>query len=341
VTGNLAVNGSAAEPRAATEVDDRVSVVIPCHSEKRWPLLVQAVASVQSQSPRPAEVVVVVDYNADLLARARRDLTGVTVLANRFARGVSGNRNTGAFHTTTPIVALLDDDARARPGWLHNLLKPFGDPTVVGTGSTAVANWELARPKWFPDELLWTVGGSFAEIPATAVPTRNVWAMAMAVRRTAFEAVGGFQVEFAKVGERSRPEDTDLCLRMSRDSGGQWIYVPDAVVDHLVPRERATMRYLMIRCYDEGRGKVCMGRRHRGAVDLDLEWVYLRRTMPRAVGRGLVDTLRGRGLGGAARAGSVLSAFVAAALGGAVETMRLGRDYSQPTAGERIPAGSD
>jgi glucosyl-dolichyl phosphate glucuronosyltransferase len=322
-------------------VDDRVSVVIPSHSLKRWPLLCSAVDSVRAQSPRPVEMVVVVDYNEELYDRARRELTGVTVLANRFARGVGGNRNTGAFHTTTPIVALLDDDARARPGWLARLLEPFDDPTVVGTGANAVADWQSARPKWFPDELLWTVGGSFADAPASSAQIRNVWAMAMAVRRDAFEAVGGFQPEFAKVGERSRPEDTDLCLRMSRAGGGRWIYVPHAVVDHLVPRERATVRYLITRCYDEGRGKVCMGRRHRGAVDLGPEWVYLRRTLPRAVGRGLAQTLRGDGLAGLAKAASVLGAFAAAAVGGAVEAIHRGDGGSLGISAAPAKAGSD
>jgi cellulose synthase/poly-beta-1,6-N-acetylglucosamine synthase-like glycosyltransferase len=309
----------------AAAVDERVSVVIPSHSLKRWPLLRNAVGSIRAQLPRPVEILVVVDHNEELYQLARRELTGVTVLPNRFARGVSGNRNTGAFHTTTPIVALLDDDARARPGWLASLLEPFDDPTVVGTGAMAVADWESARPNWFPDELLWTVGSSFADAPLISAQMRNVWALAMAVRRDAFEAVGGFHPEFAKIGERSRPEDTDLCLRMSHASGGRWIYVPGAVVDHLVPRERATIRYLITRCYDEGRGKVCMGRRHRGSVDLGPEWLYLRRTLPRAVGRGLAQTLRGDGLTGLAQSASVLGAFAAAAVGGAVEAMHVNR----------------
>jgi glucosyl-dolichyl phosphate glucuronosyltransferase len=331
----------AAPTKVGSLVDERVSVVIPSHSLKRWPLLRNAVESVRAQSPRPAEMVVVVDYNEELYQLARRELTGVTVLANRFARGVSGNRNTGAFHTTTPIVALLDDDARARPGWLASLLEPFDDATVVGTGAMAVADWESSRPLWFPDELLWTVGGSFADAPVTSAQIRNVWALAMAVRRVPFEAVGGFHPEFAKIGERSRPEDTDLCLRMSRAGGGRWIYVPGAVVDHVVPRERATMRYLISRCYDEGRGKVCMGRRHRGAVDLGPEWLYLRRTLPRAVGRGVAQTLTGHGLIGLARSASVLGAFAAAAIGGAVEAMHVGRMSGIRAPVAPTPARSD
>jgi glycosyltransferase involved in cell wall biosynthesis len=322
-------------------VDDRVSVVIPCHATRRWPLLRSAVDSVRAQSRPPAEIVVVVDHNQELYELARRELTGVTVLANRFAQGVGGNRNTGVFHTTTPIVALLDDDARARPGWLAHLLKPFDDATVVGTGAMAVPDWEGFRPQWFPDELLWTVGCSFTDSPEPAAHIRNVWALAMAVRRDALEAVGGFQTGFTKLGNRSRPEDTDLCLRVSRATGGRWAYVPEAVVDHLVPRERATVRYLFARCYNEGRGKVSLGRQHRGAVDLGPEWVYLRRTLPRALGRGVAQTLRGGGLGGVARSACVLGAFAAAAVGGAVETVHFRRAAVPRTVPAPAAAGSD
>jgi glucosyl-dolichyl phosphate glucuronosyltransferase len=329
------VTTAAAAQLTRKAVDDRVSVVIPSHSLRRWPLLVSAVQSVRAQQPQPAEVVVVIDHNEPLLQRAGTELTGVTVLANRFARGVGGARNTGAFHTSTPLVALLDDDARARPGWLTSMLEPFADPDVVGTGAMAIAEWQCPRPRWFPDELLWTVGESSVDLLMTkAAQIRNVWALAMAVRRSEFESVGGFHVEFAKVGERSRPEDTDLCLRMSRVSGGRWVYVPQAVVDHIVPRERATVRYLMTRCFDEGRGKVHMSRRHPGAPSLGPEWRYLRRTLPRAVGRGLMQTLRGGGLAGAAQAASVVGAMAAAALGGAVEAIRVVRDTRPaPTGG--------
>ena len=61
----------------------------------------------------------------------------------------------------------------------------------------------------------------------------------MAVRRAVFEKVGGFRVDFGKVGDVSRPEDTDLCIRMSTETGGRWIFVPEAVVDHDVEAERA------------------------------------------------------------------------------------------------------
>lgn len=299
---------------------DQISVVIPCHDTGRWPWLRRAVASAAAQRPAPARIVVVVDHNDELYELARRDLGEATVLRNGYPdRGVSGNRNTGAAHVDTPLIAFLDDDVHARPGWLAGLVAPFADPAVCGTGGAIVPDWQAPRPAWVPDEFLWAWGGSYTGMPTDTARVRNVWSASMAVRREIFVAVGGFRVDFGKVGDRSRPEDTDLCLRMSRHSGGRWWYVPSARIDHPVPADKATWSYFLARCYHEGRGKVEMARLNPGGQALGSERDYLRRVLPRAVARGLTDPVRGRGLAGPARASAVLAGMVAAAGGAAAE----------------------
>jgi len=322
-------------------VDPRVSVVIPCHTEKRKAQLTAAVESVRAQRPAPAQIVVCVDHNDNLFEYVRSTLPGVTVLANRFARGVSGNRNTGVLHTTTPLVALLDDDAYAHPGWLAGLVAPFDDARAVGSGGAIVPAWESPRPSWFPDEFLWAVGGSYTGMPTATAAVRNVWSASMAVRRDAFDAVGGFRVGFGKLGDRARPEDTDLCLRMSKATGGRWMYVPSARIDHPVPTARTTVRFFLGRCFSEGRGKVELGRLNDGRESLDSERDYLRRTLPRAIGRGIADTVRGRGPAHALRAVAVFAGMCAAAAGAAVETLRPRRadGYGQVAVPEGRAAG--
>jgi glucosyl-dolichyl phosphate glucuronosyltransferase len=324
--------------------DKRVSVVIPCHSDERRARLVAAVESVLAQRPAPAEVVVSVDHNDSLREFAAGALPGVaaaqlvgaapgqrlTVLANRYDRGVSGNRNTGVQHTTTPLVALLDDDACAAAGWLAGLTAPFDDPAVVGTGGTIVPDWESPRPAWFPDEFLWAVGGSYPGLPDVPAPVRNVWSASMAVRREAFDAVGGFRVGFGKLGDRARPEDTDLCLRMSKATGGHWVFVPGARISHPVPTSRTTLRFFLARCFNEGKGKIELGRLNDGRDSLGSERDYLSRTLPRAVTRGLADAARGRGLAHAARAAVVVAGAAAAGAGGVAELLRPRRAVTLP-----------
>ncbi|HEY0003106.1 MAG TPA: glycosyltransferase family 2 protein [Actinoplanes sp.] len=298
-----------------------ITIVIPTHAEERWPSLVRTIASARSQNHAPAEIVVVVDHNTPFFHRIRRDLPGVTVLENAYAQGVSGNRNTGAFHAETMLVGFLDDDVSADPDWLGRLVAPFADPAVVGTGGAIAPDWQYARPRWMPDEFLWAVGGSYAGMPTSTAPIRNVWSASMVVRREAFNAVGGFRVGFGKLGGVNRPEDTELCLRMSALAGGHWMYVPDATIRHEVPARRSTFNFFLHRCYAEGRGKVQMAGMHDGSETLGTERAYLR-SLPRAVFRNLGAGLAGRGVDNFLQAGGVVAGVAAAGWGGVVETVK-------------------
>jgi GT2 family glycosyltransferase len=309
-----------------------VSVVIPTHTEQRWSSLVRTVACARSQVYTPAEVVIVVDHNPALYRRARRDLPGVTVLENLFAQGVSGNRNTGAFHTHTALIAFMDDDVISEPDWLGSLVAPFADPAVVGTGGGISPAWEGPAPKWMPEEFLWAVGGSYTGMPTRTAPIRNVWSAGMVVRREAFMKVGGFRTGFGKLGGRNRPEDTDLCLRMSEAAGGVWMYVPEAMIRHEVPAIRSTFSFFLRRCYAEGRGKVQLAGLHTGGDSLGAEKTYLR-SLPKAVARNIAAASRGAGVAHALKAGSVLAGVAAAGFGGAVQTVSTRRTVRRPQAG--------
>ncbi|MEV6305253.1 glycosyltransferase family 2 protein [Actinoplanes sp. NPDC051861] len=298
---------------------NNTTIVIPTYSEARWDYLTRTLASARSQTHTPAEIVVVVDHNPAMFERIQRELPGVTVLRNAYAQGVSGNRNTGAFHAKTPLVAFLDDDIIADRNWLARQIEPFTDPDVVGTGGAIEPAWEGPAPRWMPAEFLWAVGGSYAGMPTETAPIRNVWSANMIVRKDVFEAAGGFRVGFGKLGSRNRPEDTDLCLRMSEVSGGRWMYVPSAVIQHEVPAERASFRFFVRRCYAEGRGKVQMAGLHENDA-LGAERSYLW-SLPKAVVRHVGAAASGKGTDHLLRAGGVIAGVTAAGVGGVVETV--------------------
>ena len=295
------------------------TIVIPTYSEARWDYLTRTLESARAQTHTPEEIVVVVDHNPAMYERVKRELPGVTVLANAYAQGVSGNRNTGAFHARTPLIAFLDDDIIADRNWLARQIEPFADPAVVGTGGAIRPAWEGPAPKWMPAEFLWAVGGSYAGMPTETAPIRNVWSANMIVRKDVFEAAEGFRVGFGKLGSRNRPEDTDLCLRMSRVGGGRWMYVPSAVIRHEVPSERASFAFFVRRCYAEGRGKVQMAGLHENDA-LGAERSYLW-ALPKAMLRYLGAGLSGRGADNFLRSGGVIAGVAAAGLGGVVETV--------------------
>jgi len=292
--------------RRATATGLTASVVIAAYSTERWEYLRAAVASVAAQTSPAAETIVVIDHNQDLLDRARRELavasqqgdsaySRVIVIPNTGARGASGARNTGVARCRGVIVAFLDDDAQAAPDWLHGLLAHFTDPGVVGVGGRLDPLWTTAQPRWFPGEFGWTIGVSYSGMPEQTARVRNVWACNMAVRRSAFEAVGGFREDFGKVGNVSRPEDTDLCMRVN---SGAWLYDPACVAGHWVPPQRTRLRYFLVRCYNEGRGKAGLAALNGAGSSTSDECGYAFRVLPRAVSRGLLDAVHGDGSGG-------------------------------------------
>jgi hypothetical protein len=137
----------------------------------------------------------------------------------------------------------------------------------------------------------------------------------MLVKRSAFELVDGFREDFGKIGNRSLPEDTDLCLRIaSVHDNAIWIWDPAKVMKHRVPAGRATFGYLLGRCFLQGWGKAAMAHMDGWDQSTSSERYYAVRTLPAGIRRGLRDALRGD-LAGLGRAGSIVVAFSVTVLG--------------------------
>jgi len=324
-----------------------VSVIIAAFADERWGDLAEAVESVSAQSYPAQETIVVIDHNAQLLSRARAELPGATVLENAFARGASGARNTGVAASASEVVAFLDDDASADPQWLEHLMGPFRDARVIGVGGRLAPAWSSRRPGWFAPEFDWVVGASYRGMPERLEPIRNVWSNNMAIRRDVFDAIGGFRLGFGKTGARSRPEDTDLCLRASRVRGGTcWAYQPAALAHHKVPAARERFGFFVRRCFAEGQGKAELAALLGRGSAMSSERTYTRTVLPKGVVAGLGETMRGDPMG-LARSGVIVLGLGAATAGLVSERVvrrfaRLPRPAAPhapyPTGG---PAGAD
>lgn len=280
-----------------------VSVAIPAYTMKRWELLRKAVESARAQTVPIDEVVVCIDNNDELLARARDEWamtegTPVRVLANRHSDhlqrvsihqaahgttrrfGAGSARNTAAETINSDVIAFMDDDAHARPDWIEQLLRVFADSSIVAVGGAPLPAYETERPSWFPANFDWVFGCAYAGMPSQIAPLRHLIGANMAVRRSAWWDVGGF------VG--SDFDDLNLCMRLAERFGAQSIYYnPRAIVHHFVPSERVTWRYFWRRCYFVNREKVRVFRRMGSAANLTAEREFVLRALTRQAGRDL------------------------------------------------------
>ena len=269
-------------------------VVVCAYTLDRWDDIVMAVESLEGQLPEPEQIVLVIDHNAELLERSRSVWADRhTVVANAGDRGLSGARNTGIAWCATDIVAFLDDDAAARPGWLAALAAPYADPAVAATGGVAVPRWPgIAAPATVPVELRWVVGCTYEGQPTEIADVRNVMGCSMSFRGSVLVAVGGFADGIGRVG--SRPlgcEETELCIRIHQhDPLARIVFVPDSIVDHRVGIERTGWSYLVRRSYAEGLSKAAIGKLVGSHDALSTERAYTRSVLP----RGIVRELRSR-----------------------------------------------
>jgi GT2 family glycosyltransferase len=281
-----------------------------------WPALLAAADSVRRQSTPPRELIVVIDHNPALLARAIQGLPGARVVENQAEAGLSGARNTAIALAAGGVIAFLDDDAAAAPNWLDALLAGYADPRVIGVGGAIEPRWAAGRPAWFPPEFDWVVGCTYAGLPLAPAPVRNLIGANMSLRADLFAEVGGFRSSLGRVQKLPAGcEETEWCIRAAqRRPGAELRYDPGARVAHQVPAERATWTYFCSRCYAEGRSKALVARLVGAGAGLASERAYVRRTLPMGVARGLRLALRGEA-SGLGRAWAISAGLVITALG--------------------------
>ncbi|MPZ15697.1 MAG: glycosyltransferase [Chloroflexi bacterium] len=292
------------------------SVVVCTYTEDRWHDLVAAIESVQRQTRRPGEIVVVVDHNPSLLSRIRASFAH-PVVENTGERGLSGARNSGIAAARGSEIVFLDDDAVAEPDWLDLLVARRRDAQVLGAGGALEPLWQHKRPQWFPDEFDWVVGCSYRGMPTETTVVRNPLGGSMWIRREVFDAIGGFRSGIGRHGTRPLGcEETELCIRArQRWPDRCFVYEPSARVHHRVPAVRARWSYLTARCFAEGVSKAHVTRFVGARDGLAAERAYVLNTLPRGVARGIQDTLTRGDATGLARAASIIVGVLVAAAG--------------------------
>jgi len=308
-----------------------VSVVICAYTMRRYEDLKLAVASALAQEPAPLEVLVVSDGNAELLEAARADFPAARVMANRLTPGLSGARNTAVQEARGDIVAFLDDDAEAEPGWLAALAAPYADEAVLGVGGFIEPKWDAGRPPWFPPEFGWIVGCSYVGQPETLAPVRNLIGANMSTRRDVLTALGGFTTSLGRVGAGvTGNEETDLCIRgLERWPGRRWMLSPTARVRHRVPAERGRWKYFVRRCWGEGQSKSAMVDDVGAGEGLSSERSYATKTLPLGVLRHARHDPR--------RSGAIIAGLAVTTASYAVGTVRA-RRASASTATATLPS---
>jgi GT2 family glycosyltransferase len=294
--------------------ETRVSAVMAAYTLDRWDAMCEAMDSLRNQTRRPDEIVLVVDRNPELLARASGHWTDVRVVPSRY-QGNSGARTTGYEVTSNELIAFVDDDVVGDPRWIEELVQATQPDEVLGCAGYVGLQWEGEyglwdgkQPRWYPEEFFWVLGGNYRGQPATRSEIRNVIGGIMIFNRKVFAKLGGFSSALGRAnGSLISCEETEFCLRASAAfPGGLFLFIPEGKALHTVPRRRQTLRYFVRRCYAEGYSKAILANLVSRRDALDTERGYVLRTLTSGVLRGLSDTVLRADPAGLARATAII-----------------------------------
>jgi glycosyltransferase involved in cell wall biosynthesis len=166
------------------------------------------------------EVIVIDDGSTDGTADIAREY-GFRVISTP-NRGLSNARNTGLDAATGEIVAYIDDDAYPDPHWVSYLAYTFastdyaavGGPNIPPPGDGPIADCIANAP------------GGPVHVLLSDREAEHIAGCNMAFRKTALEAIGGFDPQFRVAGD-----DVDVCWRLMQ-SGRVLGFCPSAVVWH-------------------------------------------------------------------------------------------------------------
>lgn len=238
----------------------KASVLVCTHN--RADVLPFALASLEAQtlSADQFEVLVLDNASTDATADIVRAHAAKTRLELRYVHeprlGLCVARNRGVAEAKAPLIAFLDDDAKAEPGWLEALVRAHGDTGAAAVGGKIVPDWRSERPEWFSDVLmryLIVLDLGPERRPVTKIPF--FYGTNMAFDRNVFGRLGTFREDLDRVGQiLAGGGDTEMCLRVHR-AGLALIYEPGAVVHHQIPASRLTRAFFRTRFYYSGRAR--------------------------------------------------------------------------------------
>jgi len=249
------------EPLAAT-------VCICAHNEAH--VLADAVESVMAQrlSADQYEVLVVDSASTDRTPELLCTLKARWGARLRWVReeesGLSRARNRGLAEADGTIVAFIDADAVADPGWLTAIVDAFHTQANVGAvGGPVNVKWDHDTPKWWRRELDEVFNHySPCETAARLRYPRYPYGTNLAVRTEAAAALGGFS---NGLGRRGRTllagEDGEMCLRLEKARWLIW-FEPGATVHHRTKAERISKTYILRRAFRHGRSQRAIERMH-------------------------------------------------------------------------------
>ncbi|MCL1475237.1 glycosyltransferase family 2 protein [Argonema antarcticum] len=231
-----------------------VSAIICTHNRDSY--LGAAIDSLLAQDFADFEIVVVDNASSDR-TREVVELRSAVKYLYEPVTGLSVARNTGARVATGKILAYLDDDAVASPGWLSVLYAAYqNDEKLAIAGGKVTLIWPegYSAPSWLSEDLAgnlgaYNLGDKLVYIKNPGLTPRG---LNYSIRSTFLAQIGGFNVNLGRVGKNLLSNEELLMTEQALKLGWQVAYLPDALVAHNVSPERLNQSWFFSRSWWQG-----------------------------------------------------------------------------------------
>ena len=171
--------------------------------------------------------------------------------------GLANARNTGLGEARAPLIAYMDDDAKASPEWLKRVLEVVSNigELPICIGGPIIPFYTTPKPEWFLDSY---EARTWGEQPRWLKPSESFSGSNMIWDKKILASAGGFDARRGVKGQLlSLGEETAVFETIWREnSSARFFYDPSLVVAHWVPPKKMTVEYRLRRSYVRGRDQV-------------------------------------------------------------------------------------
>jgi GT2 family glycosyltransferase len=226
------------------------SIVIPTRARPAY--LEIALASIARQAgDAGAEMLVIDDAGPSPAIRALVERHGARYEPHPSPLGLNVARNTGVERSRGELVVFVDDDVRVQPGWLQALLDAERTHPETDVFTGPIEPRLEGGGRWGQIHSCGREGPPITSLDLGAQDTdaRYAWGANMAIRRSALERVGPFEVSLEYGGDEQEWQDR---LRVGTP-GARVLYVARAALEHRRAGADARLRSLARAAYTRGR----------------------------------------------------------------------------------------
>jgi glycosyltransferase involved in cell wall biosynthesis len=235
----------------------KISAIIPTYN--RSDLLLNTIKSLKEQSYIGYEIIVVDNGCSDhirLLVESQKKDIDIKKCSIRYIQspdiGLHNTRHIGAKSAKGEILLYIDDDIIADKNLLQEIIKPYHEADIGCVGGRILPDWEVEPPEWINQIPKWYL--SILDDDEGPKEVQWIYGCNFSVRKELLFRVGGFNPD--AFGNKKlwwyRGDGEIGLLKKVHEAGEKVIYNPNALVWHLIPKERLTVGYIKERAFKTG-----------------------------------------------------------------------------------------